>query len=442
MGFFDRFGAHKNSPPAAAPGDTAPAPSGGGGVLPQLAAARGRLEAGDLPGALAIYEQVLAVAGERADVLVAVSGDLGVHGHVGSVIELVAPRYDAQRHGPATGLNILQAYLAVREATAAQHVLDILFSLNRPELEDRLHGFSNAIAELLEAERRGLAPLPGGPDEPVPARISLVSLSKPVWFYGLEPLADEILPPKASRLRRVAFAQLARPGLADADIAKMEPADELGRLSRALPLWLAETFCFSTAYASLGVVGLLDDGQGGKNYAPFGTEWTAENLRQLAATADAPIDYVLTGALRARDGGHEVLLRVWEMKKLRERKTFTARWTPADADAELAKLNEQIRVFMEWTPETRGLAWSPPASPSAWLELLDASLGLFLLEKKLLPKNQTPVCAVPPAAGSEAAALARITLRARAGRLGLAVPDDAGPAFSSPLVEHARELAV
>jgi len=82
MGLFDRFSPKKDSPPAPpAEGDPA-----GGGVPAQLAAARERLEAKDLPGALAIYEPVLASAGERADVLVAISGDLGVNGHVQPII--------------------------------------------------------------------------------------------------------------------------------------------------------------------------------------------------------------------------------------------------------------------------------------------------------------------------------------------------------------------
>src|ERR1700722_17733771 len=100
-------------------------------TLARLHAAREKLDAKDLAGALAIYEEVLAVAGDRADVLVTISGDLGSTGHAGQVIELVAPRYDADRHGPATGMNLLQAYLAQRDAGAAQHILDILFSLNR-----------------------------------------------------------------------------------------------------------------------------------------------------------------------------------------------------------------------------------------------------------------------------------------------------------------------
>ena len=60
----------------------------------------GKLEAKDLPGAMAIYEEVLASAGARADVLVTISGDLGVHGHMAPLIELIAPRYDAEKHGP------------------------------------------------------------------------------------------------------------------------------------------------------------------------------------------------------------------------------------------------------------------------------------------------------------------------------------------------------
>src|SRR5688500_1643121 len=126
MGFFDRFTSKKppSSPaPAngsgAAPAEPAmpaaatPAPAPAGGVKPRLAAAREKIEAKDLPGAMAIYEEILTSgAGDRADVLVAISGDLGSHGHVVEIIELIAPRYDADRHGPATGLNLLQAYLA------------------------------------------------------------------------------------------------------------------------------------------------------------------------------------------------------------------------------------------------------------------------------------------------------------------------------------------
>lgn len=459
MGFFNRFGSKKTETAAASPAtpsDTvsappasvAPtAPSPNTGVKPRLVLAREKIEAKDLPAALAIYEEILAGgAGDRADVLVAISGDLGSHGHVAEIVELVAPRYDADRHGPATGLNLLQAYLAVGNADAAQHVLDILFALNRAELEDRLHGFSNAIAELLAAP----GPTAADPTNGVPAdaaKIGLITVSKPVWFYGLEPLQAQVLPPKEGRLRRIAFAQLALPGRGGKPMA-VEPkdsADELGRLSRALPLWFAETFYFSPSYSPVAAIALMTPPQGESRLVDFGAEWSLENLRQLVDTTEGGLDYIVSGALRAVAGDYEVLLRVWEVKSFRERKSFNVRWTPATADSALARLHADVRAYMEWSPASAALAYTIPTQPRAWLETLDASLGLFLVEKKVLPAMQlTSVEAdlkavAARAGGGEAASLAFLTLSTRVAKMGLGAAAAAELA-RSPLVTEAKKM--
>jgi hypothetical protein len=457
MGLFDRLtGKAKPPPPSPAPQppaaeDTAdaptPAPAPAGNIMPRLVDARLKLEAQDLAGAVAIYEEVLASAGERADVLVTISGDLGSNGHLREIIELVAPRYDADRHGPATGLNVLQAYLALRQAEAAQHVLDILFALNRTDLEERLHGFSNALAELITAGRQPPESAPaGGAGEAgavEPPKINIVSISKPIWHYGLESVPG-ILPAKGDRLRRVAFAQLALPGLPEIETLAGKPEEELGRLSRALPLWLAETFYFSPHYAPFTAVGVRGQpGQPG-HHALFPAEWTTDNLRQVVATTEGGLDYVFTGALRQRDGDYEVVLRVWEVRKFRERKQFTAHWTPATADAELAALHGQIRQFMEWTPDASALAYAAPAAPRMWLETLGAGATLFLADKGLLAREQVPdlagvfTTAGAQAAAGEAAALAYLTLCDRAHRLELPLVPAAVPLFDSPLVDRAR----
>lgn len=411
--------------------------------MPQLVTARRLLEAKDLPGAMAQYEQVLATAGDRADVLVTISGDLGVNGHVREIVELVAPRYDAERHGPATGLNLLQAYLALRQADAAQHVLDILFSLQRPELEDRLHGFSNAIAELIQAD---VAPIDtaaeSGQAAAEPEKANFVSISKPMWFYGLEPLAAQVLPPKEGRLRRVAFTQLTLAGVPKLEDVTRQPETEAGRLTRAIPLWLAETFYFSPHYQSIAVVAVLNQ----KHYALLGTELTTDNMRQLVDTTEGGLDYIFTGVLRAGGGGFELTLRVWEVKKYRERKTLTTRWTPETADVELAKLHEQIRAFMEWTPEKQGVPYAAPQSATVWLGQLGTSLSLFFGEKNLLPADQIiPAVEVVQAAAaqagaSEGASLAWLTLTGAARRLGVAENWPEPALASSPLVEQARAL--
>jgi hypothetical protein len=467
MGFFDRFTSKKDASAqpssaqsAATPSDPttplspginpAAVPATASGVKALLAAAREKLEAKDLAGAMAIYEELLRTAGDRPDVLVALSGDLGSCGYVAQIVELVAPRYDAERHGPATGLNLLQAYLVTHNTTAAQHLLDILFSLQRPELEERLYGFSNALAELLERERRGeLAPIaatqPGtDPDTadapPRNQQVGLISISRPIWSYGIETVSGLVPPPKNGRFRRVAFGQLALLGIGNLAEKMKEPEDELVRLTRGLPLWLSETLYFCPHYAPITAIGAF----GNERLAIFPSEWTIDHIRQLVATATEGVDYVFTGAIKQTHGDYELILRVWEVKKFRERKQFTARWTPSTADAELAKLNEQIRLFMEWQPYPGAPAYDGPASPTAWCDTLGIFSSVFLADKNVLPKEQIAAPAesfarlAERAASSERDTIVWLGICDRAKRLGLA---DTLPA-NVPLVETPATLQV
>ncbi len=432
MGFFDRLAGKPASPPpgngsAAPPSFDAPV----SGVAPRLISAREKLENKDLPAAMAIYEEVLATAGDRADVLVTISGDLGSTGNIPQIIELIAPHYDALRHGPATGINLVQAYLSVRDADAAQHVLDILFSLNRPELQDRLLGFSNAVAELIHhGSVKGIPQFNSVGDDPAENAlgVALVSISRPIWSYGLESV-EGALPRKEGKLRRVAFAQLSLPtAYADPDEAVNRPEDELGRLSRAIPLWFAETFYFSPQYSSIAALGCLHAPGAPKRPAIFATDWTVDNLQKLVDSTAGGLDYIFTGSLKREGAEHILIMRIWEVKKLRERKQFTIRWTAANADAELTKFHEYVRAFMEWAPypEGDGIPYSSPSVPTAWLDAIGAMLGLFLVEKGLMPKEQLPPLSpvfdafAPHAFSPPASSLAWITLRLKATALGVA----------------------
>lgn len=391
MGFFDRFSGKKPAAPAAQPAVAAPpspAPAEksatAGGVLPRLAEARTKLEARDLPGALAIYEDVLVNAGDRADVLLTVSADLGVHGHIAQVIEFVAPRYDAERHGPGPGLNLLQAYLAARQPEAAQHLLDLLFSLRRPELEDRLIGFSRALAELSAADYGAAAGVAAEMSDEG-GHIGLTSISKPIWSYGLEAHAERLLPRKDGKLRRVAFAQCALLGETDLAERAKQPEEAVGRFTRGWALWLAETFHASAGYDSFAGVGTVAP----RHFALFPTEWSAENIRQLDESASGGLDYVVTAALRVRNADYELTVRIWEVKKFRELKSFNVRWTPADANAVLTQFHQQLRTYMEWTalPAGTGLAYAAPAMPLPYVLGLGGSLGLFLAEKGIIASD-------------------------------------------------------
>ena len=381
MGFFDRSSSDKPQPNPA-----------GGGVIPRLAEAKAKLDARDVPAAVAIYQEVLASAGARPDVLVAISGELGQRGQVRELIELVAPHYDAARHGPATGLNLLQAYLAIRNLDAAQHVLDILFSLNRPELEERLFGFSNAIGELMAGHELALpteeqiAESAATGMAPAPNKVTLASISKPIWFYGLESSAPHLLGRKEGKLRRVAFAQCSLPGQADALERATKPEDETGRFCRGLPLWFAETFAAAVGYDPVAAVALSSR----KHYFLFPVEWSSENIREVSESTQGGLDYVITFALRNKNDDFELIARIWEVKKFRELKQFSTRWTPASADTVLKHFHEQLRLYLEWSalPEGNGLVYRAPVSPTAHIQALGATLSQFFLEKDVLAPEQ------------------------------------------------------
>jgi hypothetical protein len=255
-----------------------------------------------------------------------------------------------------------------------------------------------------------------------------------------------VLPPKEGRLRRIAFAQLSLPGVKDPAPLLDRPEDELGRLSRALPMWFAETFYFSGNYSPSAAVGILTVPDKPTRLVLFSSDWSTDNLRQLVESTKEGLDYIVTGSLRVTDGDYDLVLRLFDVKTFRERRKFTARWSPATADAELGKLHAEVRRFMEWSPASASLAYVPPTQPRAWVETLGASLGLFLADKGIVkpdllpPPEQDLAFAARHAAASEAASLAYLTLRARAAKLGVTVPAEVALARST-LVLQAQQTA-
>jgi hypothetical protein len=278
--------------------------------------------------------------------------------------------------------------------------------------------------------------------------VALVTISRPIWAYGLETV-EGILPRKEGKLRRVAFTQLSLPkGYADPDAAVKLPEDELGRLSRAIPLWFAETFYLSPLYSPIAALGCLSEPNEPKRPAIFATDWTVENFRKLVETTTGGLDYIFSGSLQREGAGYVLILRVWEVKKMRERKQLTVRWTAATADAELAKLHEYIRGYMEWSPypEGSGIPYSPTSTPVVWLDALGALLSLFLVEKGLMPKEQLPALApvfdafAPHAFSPPASSLVWIALRLKAASLGISPSLSEVLLSRHPSVARARTL--
>jgi hypothetical protein len=163
-------------------------------------------------------------------------------------------------------------------------------------------------------------------------------------------------------------------------------------------------------------------------------EWTAENLRQLNESSNGKaLDYIVAGWFRAHNDDFELGVRIWEVKKFRELKSFSVRFAPATANEALLKIHGQLRTYMEWNalPTGNGLSYEVPSDAFAYLQALGASLSLFLGEKTLLPAEHvrldaTPfVQAVKASPGNVRAQLALVTALQRIKVLGGPVEEEA-----------------
>ncbi len=273
------------------------------------------------------------------------------------------------------------------------------------------------------------APLTNEPVDLDRDSLAFISISKPVWAYGLEKV-EGILPDKSTRHRRIAFTQLATPGVSDQQTAHpVRTEDDLGKLARGLPLWLAETLYFSNNYTPLTIIGSV----GGTRHTLLTKQWMPQDIHQLVKTAQDGLDYVVTGTLTRTGGEHKLSLDVWDVPKFRNRKSFSSQWTAATADTALSTLHEHFRLFMEWTAhlDGDGLTYKTPARPTVWIETLDASLALFLADKASFDRDQLALpssvfdLAAEQAFSGETASVAWLTLQDRAlrlGKLGAPVP--------------------
>jgi tetratricopeptide (TPR) repeat protein len=195
---------------------------------PQLWIAREKLKQGDRPAALALYEKALVSAADRGDVLMMVTGDLGNAGAVEDVIRLAAPHYAPEVHGPRAGMNIVRAYTQLGRTDEARALLRRLQAMSWPP-------FAEALAKL-DAEVVA-ASLPRITDA-APA-IGIHAFDRPLWTRGLfEP--DWLFRTSAANEPTIYLVAFANEMLKN-ETPQVRMSEALGRLTRGLPLYLAET---------------------------------------------------------------------------------------------------------------------------------------------------------------------------------------------------------
>jgi Flp pilus assembly protein TadD len=264
----------------------------------QLWLARHQAQQGEVEAATALWRDVIARAGHETDALVMVSADLVQLQRHELVQELVVPRFQPGRHHPHVGLALLHHYLQQKDDAAGSALLHQMFLHYGHMVGNELQPFTGEFDRLRLSKLPPPAPMPANP------RIGLYRLDRPIWYAGYEDPAW-LLPQKQAGSKHVLFFGLAVDGQ-----PQLPPGreDELGRLTRSLPLFLAEHAWLSTPHRGAAVLPMAEQG----GWAIMGRPWPEEQLVSQVPDAERAATLLVTGVLRVDGDQRRIDLWVYD----------------------------------------------------------------------------------------------------------------------------------
>jgi tetratricopeptide (TPR) repeat protein len=243
----------------------------------QLWLARDAIQRGDLPAAISLYQESLSHAGHPApgELLKQLSGDLGNAGHLNEIVSLVAPQFDVTQHGLEVGNNLIKANLELGRLDEAKRIIEQLYAQGRPDWRPTLEFWDTEVA------KTRVGALPAESDGPL--QMEILSIEGPLWLRDGSPCAS-LVAPKPEGAPRVLFFGSTTLMPDEKKTPRVQLADGPGRLSRALPLVLAEQVHLSTAAAGVALIPWI----GGKGFALFGTPYGDAELCALTLKEREP----------------------------------------------------------------------------------------------------------------------------------------------------------
>jgi tetratricopeptide (TPR) repeat protein len=254
---------------------------------PQVWLARTALEHKDMPQALSLYRQALERAGKPAPIVLlqSMSGDLGNAGHLREALALTRPAYDVKMHGLAVGNNLIKAALDLGEIDSARALVEELYQHNRPDWAAGLNFWESEIRRL-ELAARG-KPL----SEP---KVTAFNIEGPVWLPSNAP-SRTLFELSAPRRAKVVFLGSSVIGQQTQEFFVSQLADVPGRLSRALPLFLAESAFLHLGLDTDTIIPWIEHSGFAVVSIPWGIPEAIEYAHKMNAAAAISIDVHCTG---------------------------------------------------------------------------------------------------------------------------------------------------
>ena len=303
----------------------------------QLWLARAALQTKDLKAALALYRESLDRAPHPPppDLLLQISGDLGNAGHLPKILQLVLPCFDPGTHGLQVGNNLIKAHLTLGQVADARRIVDQLYALKRPDWKEHLRFWDTEISKA----QVGL-----GPQETKQSiQVAMLSILGPVWLKPESPAA-ELFPAKTPDGPTICFLGSTAEIASNSQRVQWQLSDAPGRLSRALPLFLAESVEFgSNARVRTLIPWILGNTSG---FVLGRVPWTDEDSANYARQEESKSDFAVVTHLRPNTDPWVVeirLIRTIDSKCIGNAKVSFSMEHPGEG---LLGLSDQLLVLL------------------------------------------------------------------------------------------------
>jgi tetratricopeptide (TPR) repeat protein len=309
----------------------------------QIWLARAALRERQLDRALAYYRESLSRVTKPvpADVLMQISGDLGNAGHVPELLAIVEPLFDPAFHGLQVGNNLIKAHFDLGQFEAARCILDQLYGFKRPDWRETLSYWDTELAKT-KAE---LSP----PLEEGSMQMTMLRIEGPVWLRPDSP-ATELFSGKLRDSPRVSLLGSSAEIASNSQRSRQQLSDTAGRVSRALPLFLAEQLEFSSASRTCTLFPWVASHSG--SFIVSRVRWSDDDAANYARQGEEPSDYVVIIHLKTQLDpwvAEICLVRTIDVKRLGE---FSVNFSPDKPETAVLTLANRLLVSIASDIET------------------------------------------------------------------------------------------